>query len=317
MNIVFLDAYTNNPGDLSFERLESLGNVAIYNDTQPEEFEPRVANADILIVNKYPITDEDVAKCPQLKYIIVAATGYNNVDIIACEARSIHVSNIRNYSSNSVAQHVFALILQMVNRVGYYNEEVKKGRWARSLHFSFYDHSIMDLSEMTLGLVGWGNIAQQIASIAQAFGMNVLVHTRTEKVIQHLNVSFVDRETIFKDADILSLHCPLTDDTREIINKHHLSLMKPTSYLINTGRGGLVNESALFHALDHGIIAGAGLDVMVNEPPHITNPLMYHSKAIITPHLAWASLPSRRKLLDQICDCIENYQKGNIINQIC
>jgi glycerate dehydrogenase len=314
--VVFLDAYTNNPGDLDFGPLNALGDVSLYERTPTDLLVDRASEAEILIVNKFVIDADAIQSLPKLRYIIVAATGYNNVDIAACAAKGIQVSNIRGYSTEAVTQHVFSLILALHNRVAYYDQEIKKGRWSRSQDFCFYDHGITHLNGKTLGLIGWGTIAKRVAAIGLAFGMKVAVFSRTMTADLPDGIRWMDKEAIFKSADVLSLHCPLTEDTKAMINKQTLAKMKPTAFLINTGRGGLVNESDLFYALDHNLIAGAGLDVMTQEPPHITNPLLYHSLAVITPHLAWASIPARASLLQSICDYISSYYDGKVINSV-
>lgn len=314
--IVFLDAFTSSIGDVSFDTLMALGEVTLYDRTDITDLVQRASDAEIIIVNKFVMDESAIASLPNLKYIIVAATGYNNVDIEACKAKGITVSNIRNYSGDGVTQHVFALMFEAINSVGYYNNAVKAGRWSKSPDFCFYDHSIPSIQGMTLGIIGYGSIGQQVAKVARAFGMKVLVYTRNPQLSDDRHLAFVSKDALFKGSDVISLHCPLNENTNEIINKTSLATMKPNAILINTGRGGLVNEAALFHALDHDIISMAALDVLQVEPPHPTNPLLYHSKTIITPHIAWANVNSRKILLDKICHCVEAYKKGTIINSV-
>jgi glycerate dehydrogenase len=314
--IVFLDAYTLSSGDISFDELFALGDVTLYDRTDANELEERAQHAEVIIVNKFVVDENALQLLPHLKYIIVAATGYNNVDIVTCKERGIEVSNIKNYSGDGVTQHVFALMFEAINQVGYYNSTVKAGRWSKSPDFCYYDHSIPSLQGMTIGIIGYGSIGQQVASIARAFGMKVLIHTRNPQLSDDRHLAFVSKDALFKGSDVITLHCPLNENTKEVINKESLGKMKPSAILINTGRGGLINEAALFHALDHGIISMAALDVLQQEPPHPTNPLLYHSKTIITPHIAWANLHSRRNLLSKICICIEAYSKGSVINSV-
>jgi glycerate dehydrogenase len=316
MKIVFLDAYTNSPGDISFEPITELGYVDIYERTSAEDLESRAKDADIVIVNKFLIDESALSKMPNVKYIVVAATGYNNIDKEAVAKRQIPVSNVAGYSVHSVAQHVFASIFAWCNKIEYYNQEVKKGRWSACPDFCFYDHQIREVKDMTLGIFGFGAIGKKVAAIANAFEMKVIVHTRTIPKAHPDYLSFVDREELFKMSDILTLHCPLTEDTNEVINKMSLKMMKPQALLVNTGRGGLINEMDLFYALDHGGIAGAALDVQVKEPPHQANPLIHHQKTIITPHIAWASKEARVTLLKGIVDNISSFQKGDIINSV-
>jgi glycerate dehydrogenase len=316
IKISFLDAYTSSNGDLTFDALLSLGDVSLFDRTTPDQVSERAGNAEIVIVNKFVVDNDALKAMPALKYIIVAATGYNNVDLHACNERRIKVSNIRNYSGDGVAQHVFALLFEAINKVGYYNESVKAGRWSKNPDFCYYDHSIPSLQGLTMGVLGYGSIGQKVAKIARAFGMKVLVHTRNPQVSEDRHLAFVSRDALFRGSDVITLHCPLNDNTQNIICKDSLRIMKPNCVLINTGRGGLVQETDLFYALDHGLISMAALDVLNQEPPHPTNPLLYHAKTIITPHIAWANIASRKLLLEKICMCITSYKQGSFINVV-
>lgn len=314
--IVFLDAYTNNPGDLDFGSIAHLGDLTVYPRSMEDEILQKAGDAEILIVNKFPIHETLLEKLPMLKYIAVAATGYNNIDIEAVKNRQIKVSNAVAYSTNSVAQHVFAMLLNILQRVDYYNQEVKKGTWAKCDDFCFYHHTIYELANKKFGIIGYGKIGQRVGEIARAFGMTVLVHSRTIPQIKPEGVEFVDAAYLFANADVLSLHCPLTPETSEIIQRNNLKKMKPNLILINTGRGGLINESDLFYALDHQIIRGAALDVLTIEPPMMHHALIQHPSCYVTPHLAWTSIEARQRLLEITAENIQSYLNGTWINNV-
>lgn len=316
MDIVFLDGYTNNPGDISWSRLEQLGNFKVYERTLQSQLEERTKDVEIVIVNKFAVNEESLSLMPKVKYIVVAATGFNNIDLEAVKNRNIAVSNVRGYSTDSVTQHVFASIFTLFNRLDYYNNEVKSGRWSKSNDFCFYDHSIRDISGLTFGVLGYGTIGKQVAKVANAFGANVVATTRNPPSDAPEYVRFVSQEALFTSSDILSLHSPLTEETKGIINKANLMQMKSDALLVNTSRGGLVVENDLFYALDHGVIGGAALDVLEKEPPHFTNPLVNHVRCLMSPHIAWASKNARIKLLDGIVENIEGYKNGRIINSV-
>jgi len=316
MEIVFLDGYTNNPGDISWEVLEKLGKFTVYDRTNLDELQSRAKDTEIIIVNKFVINEASLALMPKVKYIVVAATGYNNIDLVAVKNRNIPVSNVRGYSTESVTQHVFANIFALFNRIDHYNHEVKLGRWSKSPDFCFYDHSIRDISGLTFGIFGLGTIGKQVAKVAHAFGANVIASTRSEQKDLPDYIKMVAKDELFAKSDILSLHSPLTDETKGIVNKTNLKLMKSDAILINTSRGGLVVENDLFYALDHGVIAAAALDVLDKEPPHFTNPLVNHQRCIMTPHIAWASRNARIKLLDGIAENIVSYMNGIVLNSI-
>ncbi len=317
--IVFLDAFTNNPGDLSFESISLLGNLKVYDRTENTNIElisERCVNAEIVIVNKFPVNEMTLTCMPDVKYIVVAATGYNNIDIESVKKRNIQVSNVKGYSSESVTQHIFASILTLLNKIEYYDHQVKNGRWSASLDFCFYDHSILELSGKTMGIFGYGNIGSRVGKVAHAFGMKIIATVTNKNKEKPDYVTFVDEEAIFRDSDFLSLHCPLTDATSGIINKSNLLRMKNNAILINTARGKLIEERDLFYALDHGLIAGAILDVLTHEPPSITNPLLNHSRCLITPHIGWAGQQSRKKLIEGIASNISAYCSGQWLNRI-
>lgn len=315
-NIVFLDARTTNPGDISFNDISALGHFKAYDYTITADLEKRAENADILIVNKFPVDRYAVSVLKKCRYIVVAATGYNNIDAEAVRNAGILVSNVRGYSTSSVAQHVFASIFTWLNRQSYYHNEVKKGRWEASDDFCFYDHTIKELEGMVMGIIGYGAIGSRVGAIAHAMGMHVISVSRHKSSSLPSFVQPAELDSVFSYADILTLHCPLNEETQEIVNARTLSLMKKEALLINTGRGGLIHEYDLYHALEHNIIAGAALDVLQEEPPRSGNPLLYHPKCYITPHQAWAGWNARMKLVQGIAENIKSYLIGNIQNQV-
>lgn len=314
IKIVFLDAYTNNPGDISFDPIHKLGEFRAYQRTDITELADRAKDAEIIIVNKFAVDNASLALMPNAKYIVVAATGYNNIDKTAVKEKNIQVSNVKGYSTDSVTQHVFASIMAILNKPEYYDDQVKQGRWARSADFCFYDHPINEIAGLTMGILGYGTIGKRVGQVADAFGMRVITHTRNTDQTKPDYLDFVDLDTLLSSADVLSLHCPLSEETNEIINKTNLKKMKSSAILINTGRGALINENDLFYALDHGVIRAAALDVLVKEPPHFSNPLVNHTKCLVTPHIAWAGQQSRTKLIAGIVENIESYLSGQAIN---
>ena len=314
MNIVFLDAFTTNRGDLSWEKFNSLGSFTYYDRTKQDKVIERAYNADIIITNKVLITADIMDKLPKLKYICVAATGYNVVDVQAAKKRNIPVSNVAGYSTDSVAQIVFAHIMNLLNRIEYQGIQVREERWCNSPDFTYCDFPIFELSNMTLGVVGFGNIGRLVAKIANSFGMNIIVYKPGEIKNKPEYITVVSKETLFKASDVISLHCPLTDKTNKFINNDTIQTMKRSAYLINTGRGGLIDEAALSNALNEGRIAGAGLDVLSTEPPSHDNPLIKAKNCWITPHIAWTSVEARTKLIDGLVNNIEAFIAGNPIN---
>ena len=316
MKIVVLDGYGLNPGDLSWKGMEALGELVVYDRTSPSEVMERSANAEVLITNKTVITAEHMAALPQLKYIGVLATGYNVVDIDEARHRGIVVTNIPAYSTASVAQMVFAHVLNITQRVGYYANENAKGRWTNSIDFCYWDTNLIELEGKKMGIVGLGNIGQATARIAQAFGMEILVFTSKEQSALPEGMKKVTLDELFAQSDVVSLHCPLTPDTKEMVNSARLRTMKPSAILINTGRGPLVNEQDLADALNEGRIAAAGLDVLSVEPSVFGNPLFYARNCFITPHIAWATKEARTRLMDIAVNNLKSYQEGNVINNV-
>ncbi len=316
MKIVVLDGYGLNPGDLSWKGMEALGELTVYDRTSPSELMERSEGAEALITNKTLITAENMEALPDLKYIGVLATGYNVVDIEAAKARGIVVTNIPAYSTSSVAQMVFAHILNITQRVGHYAEENSKGRWTNNADFCYWDTDLVELDGKKMGIVGFGNIGQATARIAQAFGMEVLLYTSKEQSALPQGMRKVALDELFAESDVISLHCPLTPETKEMVNAERLKLMKPGAILVNTGRGPLVNEQDLADALNEGRIAAAGLDVLSVEPANADNPLLGAKNCFITPHIAWATKEARTRLMQIAVQNLKSYQEGYIINNV-
>jgi len=316
MKIVVLDAFAMNPGDLSWEQLKNIGDTEIYDRSLPEESIKRVADAEIILTNKALVNKDIMEAAPNLKYIGVMATGYNVVDITEAHKRNIIVTNVPAYSTASVAQLTFAFILELANHTALYAQSVKNGDWVRSKDFSYHLKPIMEVQNKTLGIIGFGQIGQNVATIALAFGMKVISSHKHPERDKMEGVSFVDEKTCFSEADIVSLHCPLNKDNFEFVNKELLASMKRKAFLINTSRGGLVNENDLAEALNHEVIAGAALDVLSAEPPSADNPLLHAKNCLINPHVAWATFESRSRLMDVVVNNIGAFLKGNPVNVI-
>jgi len=316
MKIVVLDGYTLNPGDLSWQPLQQLGETIIYDRSAKDETADRIADADIVLTNKAILTGDIIAKAVNLKYIGVTATGYNIVDMVAASRRNIMVTNVPAYGSASVAQLTFALILELATHVCDYAQSVQDGDWVRSKDFSYQRKTMMELQNKTLGIIGLGKIGQVVAAIALAFGMRVIAsHKHPEH--DHVNrVHFVDEETCFREADIVSLHCPLNDQNQYFVNQRLLTMMKPSAFLINTSRGGLINERDLAEALNNNQIAGAGLDVLSTEPPAADNPLLHAKNCLITPHIAWATYESRSRLMYEVVKNVQAFLAGVPVNVV-
>jgi len=312
MNIVVLDGYTLNPGDLSWKSLQALGYCEIYNRTSPESVVQIAENADIVLTNKTVLDADIIAQLPKLQYIGVLATGYNVVDVAAAQKRNIIVTNVPAYGVSSVAQMVFALLLELTHQVGHHAHGVHAGRWSSQPDFCYWDMPMIDLANKTMGIVGYGAIGQQVAKIAEAFNMSVLVHTPHPPE----NVKNVDLNTLLQESHVVSLHCPLNSKTQNLINADSLKIMNSAAILINTSRGGLVDEHALAHALYRNEIAGAGLDVLSKEPPDAENPLFTAPNCFITPHIAWATFASRQNLLQEVVKNIQAFLRGEARNVI-
>lgn len=316
MKIVVLDGYTANPGDLDWSPLAALGELIVHERTPAALTLERAAGARVLLTNKVILGAREMAALPELRCIGVLATGYNVVDTVAAKERGVVVTNVPAYSTPSVAQHVFALLLELTRGVGRHADLVRAGRWSASPDFAFWATPQVELAGLTIGIVGFGAIGQAVARIALAFGMRVLVHTRTPNPASWPEVDFVGLDALLARADVVSLHCPLTEETRGMINAPRLAAMKSTAYLLNTGRGPLVDEAALAAALKAGQIAGAGLDVLSVEPPPADNPLLTAPNCIITPHLAWATRAARQRLLDVAIDNVRAFLEGKRQNVV-
>ena len=307
MKIVILDGYSANPGDLSWKELEQMGEVTVYDRTSPSETIQRAADADIVLTNKVVLDREKIAQLPRLKYIGVLATGYNVVDIEAAHQRGVIVTNVPAYSTESVAQMVFAHLLTVTNRTEYYAIQNRKGRWSSNPDFCYWDFPHMELAGKTFGIVGLGNIGRRVAEIALAFGMKVKALTSKSQDQLPTGIEKADIQTLLSSSDVLSLHCPLTDKTRHLINAETLLKMKPTAILINTGRGPLIDDQAVANALQEGRLGAFCADVLTTEPPASNNPLLSQPNAFITPHIAWASTEARVRLIQIATDNVRAF----------
>lgn len=314
--IVVLDGYTLNPGDVGWEGLARAGKLTVYDRTPPELVVERAKEADVVLTNKTPIRAEVIAELPKLSYIGVLATGYDVVDGEAAARRGIPVANVPAYSSDSVAQLVFSLLLELCHQVGLHSAAVREGAWSQSPDFSFWRTPLVELSGKTLGVVGIGGIGEQVARIGQAFGMNVIAVNRSGRQPAVPNVRLVAYEQLWETADVVTLHCPLTPQTEGIINRDTLARMKRSAFLINTGRGKLVREQELADALNAGAIAGAGLDVLSAEPPTADNPLLTARNCVITPHFGWATVEARKRLMEQAAANVEAFWSGAPIHVV-
>ncbi len=318
MKIVILDGYTENPGDLSWEGFEELGELAVYDRTKKDEIFKRAKDAEIIYTNKTPLSEDIIKKLPKLKFIGVLATGYDVVDIDTASKLGIPVSNIPTYGTNSVAQMVFAHLFELIRNVKHHSTEVKKGRWSSNPDFCFWDFPQIELNGLVMGIIGFGRIGQATARIAQAMGMEIIAYGGHKKNISQINYQWVNFNQIIRSSDILSLHCPLVPETEGIINKDILQKMKRTAFLINTARGPLIVEKDLADALNTGEIAGAGLDVLSTEPPEPDNPLLKAKNCNITPHIAWATRSARERLMATAVKNLEAFLNGqpkNIVNK--
>lgn len=316
MKIVVLDGYTANPGDLTWDVLKALGEVMVYDRTQPSETVARAADAEIVLTNKVVIGREEMAQLPQLKYIGVLATGYNVVDLKAAQERGIIVTNVPAYSTESVAQMVFAHLLAVTNHTERYAMENRQGRWSQSPDFCYYDGSIHELSGKTFGIVGLGNIGKRVAQIALAFGMKVKALTSKPADALPNGIQKADLHELFQTSDVISLHCPLTPDTHHLINNDTIAWMNPQTILINTGRGPLVDDDALAEALESGRVKAYCADVMTVEPPKADNPLLKVKNAYITPHIAWATFEARQRLIEVATANVRSFLSGHPQNVV-
>jgi glycerate dehydrogenase len=316
MKIVILDGYTLYDKDKMQETYSPLGDVTCYDRTAPNEVFERICNADAVLTNKVIISNEVMEKCPKLTYIGVLATGYNVVDTAYAALHNIVVTNVPAYSTMSVVQLVFAFVLAFACKVEPHNSAVQRGEWVNCPDFMFLKSPLSEIAGKTMGIIGMGTIGTQVAKIASAFGMNIVCASRSKKELPIPGLVWADTDDVFEQADYLTLHAPLTEKTRGIVNWQTLNKMKPTAYLINTARGPLVNDADLAEALNQNRIAGAAVDVMTSEPPKADNPLLTAKNMLITPHLGWASTEAKQRLLKISYDNLEAFQKGNTVNQV-
>ena len=310
MKIVILDGYTENPGDLSWDGFAALGDLAVYEHTPEDEIIRRIADAEIVITNKTPITAQTFAACPQIRYVGVLATGYNVVDVEAARRRGIAVANVPTYGTMAVAQHTFALLLELCHHVGAHNAAVQQGRWTNGRDFCFWDYPLTELCGKTLGVIGYGRIGQAVANIARALGMQVLACSA------HGGENQVSLDEVIAQSDVISLHCPLTKENEKFINRQTIARMKDGVMIVNTARGQLIDEEALRDALLCGKVSGAAVDVASAEPIRAENPLLGLPNCIITPHIAWVPKESRQRLMDVAVSNLEAFLKGEPVNNV-
>jgi glycerate dehydrogenase len=319
MKIVVLDGYTLNPGDLSWKDLEAFGEYTVYDRTAPDDIVPRAGEAEIILTNKTVLSGDVIGRLTKVKYICVLATGYNVVDARAARRQGISVSNVPSYGTASVAQMVFAHLLNLAQNVAHHARTVRDGRWAACPDFCYWDTPLLELRGLTMGIVGFGRIGRATAHLARAFGMKVMAHDVAELPDMPEGCEMAGLEDVFRKADVVSLHCPLTPRTERLVNAERLALMKPTAFLINTSRGPLIDEQALAEALNAGRLAGAGLDVLSTEPPAKDNLLLTARNCYITPHIAWATRAARERLLRITLDNIAAFLAGkpqNVVNGV-
>lgn len=313
IKLTILDGNAVNPGDLNWSEFEKITDLTVYPRSPKEEIIKRIGNSDAIFLNKIEINEDIIQACPNLKYIGVLATGYNVVDINAAKKHNIVVTNIPAYSTDSVAQHVFSFILNFTNQVALHNQSVQNGDWIKCPDFCYWNTQLMELTGKTLGVFGYGSIGKKVTKIAQAFGMKVICCTRTPKPDMPEAVTF---EELLQKSDFITLHAPLTDKTIKIINKESLKLIKPTSYLINTARGGMIDEQALAEALNNNLIAGYAADVVTEEPMSKDSPLIGAKNCVITPHIAWAPKETRIRLQGIALENFKAWMQGKPINQV-
>jgi glycerate dehydrogenase len=316
MKIVVLDGFTLNPGDLSWESLETLGTCTIYDRTSAEAVIERGCDAEVILTNKTVLCAETLAALPRLRYIGVLATGYNVVDVKAAAARGITVCNVPTYGTQSVAQMVFAHLLNLTQNIGQHASEVAEGAWSASPDFCFWRTPLIELAGLTMGVIGFGRIGRATARLALAFDMKVMVHDIVTPRDLPAGCVAAGLDELFRECDVISLHCPLTPETNEIVNAERIALMKPTAFLINTSRGPLIDEQALADALNQGMIAGAGLDVLTVEPAEPTNPLLTAKRCVISPHIAWATHAARERLLTVTVENVRAFMDGQPQNVV-
>lgn len=311
MKIVILDGYSLNPGDLSWDGFNEIGDVVLYDRTAEHEIIERISDAEIVITNKTPITRKTL-ESTNIKYIGVLATGYNIVNTQAASEHGIVVTNIPSYGTQTVAQHTFSLLLEICHHVGHHNEAVKAGKWHDSQDFCFWNKPIIELDGKTIGIVGLGRIGKAVYHMALAFGMKAIAYSRSKPD----GYECVELDELYRTSDVISLHCPLTDETEKMINRETISMMKDHVLILNTSRGPLIDEQALYDGLVNGKIYAAGIDVLDVEPPKSPRPIMTLDNCIITPHIAWASFEARTRLMNTAVENLKHYLEGHVINQV-
>ncbi len=316
MKIVVLDGYSVNPGDLSWNEIEKLGDLTVYDRTSPESIVERIKDADIVLTNKVVLSDDVMSKSSKLRYIGVLATGFNVVDIEAARKRGIVVTNVPAYSTNSVVQMTFAHILNFTNRVAHYAKQNRNGKWSACDDFCYWDTPLNELAGKTLGVVGLGNIGYKVACLAHGFGMDVFAFTSKNSADLPDGIQKTTFEGLLATSDIITLHCPLSASTKEMINKDTIRKMKKGAILINTGRGPLVNENDVAEALNEGYLGGYGADVMCQEPPLKDNPIFTAPNSYITPHIAWATYEARVRLMNIVASNIKAFLDGMPVNVV-
>lgn len=314
MKIVVLDAYTVNPGDNPLSGLAECGELVVYDRTGDRDFLDRAQSADIVLTTKTPISSERMAILPNLKFISVLATGYDNVDVVEARGRGIPVAHVPAYGTDSVAQHTFGLILELCNRVGRHADSVASGEWTAAQDWSYWKEPILEIKDLTLGIVGYGRIGRRVAELGSCFGMKIIYSARQPHRRDGIPAEYASVESLFSHADIVTLHCQLTPETRHFVSRALLASMKSSAFLINTARGALINEADLAWALRNGRLAGAALDVLSKEPPPSDNPLLSAPYCLITPHMAWSSLTARRRIVQTTIANVRAFQKGQPIN---
>lgn len=316
MKIVILEGHAVNPGDLSWEVLNEFGEITVYDRTAPEEAAARIGDAEIVLINKTPVTAELLDACPSVRLICVLATGYNVVDCCAAKERGVVVCNVPAYGTNAVAQFTFALLLELCHQAGVHSQAVYRGDWSRCPDFCFWYTKQTELVGKTIGIIGFGRIGQAVGKIAKAFGMNVLAYNRSISESGKSIARYVSLDELLKQSDIISLHCPMTPETDKLINRQSIGKMKDGAMLLNTARGGLIDEEALALALATGKISGYAADVVSVEPISPSNPLLNTPNTILTPHMAWAPVESRQRIIDCTANSIRGYLKGNPVNTV-
>ncbi len=316
LKAVILDGYTENPGDLSWECIEKLVDLTVYPRTEPEKVIERAKDADILIINKVHLTREIIEQLPKLKFVSTLATGFNQIDGVALRERNIPLSNIPAYSTNAVAQMVFAYILELTNQTASYTADVKSGTWSKCADFCYWNKPLYELDGKILGIVGFGKIGSRVAEIGKAFGMKIMAYTPSGKKEGYPHIEFTDLDTVLENSDYISVHCPLTDETAGLINSDFINKMKKSAYIINTSRGPVANEQDIKDALINGDIAGYGTDVLSTEPPAPDNPLLSAPNCLITPHIAWAAYDTRLRLMGILEENIKGYLSDAPVNVV-